>query len=700
MTSKAEVLNGGLKARRLAWPIAWISFGLVAIALVLSLIALNAGGEETAPPLHQFFSPIFAITYSLIGGLVASRRPKNPVGWISALIGFFFALSLVAISYGILGRSQFAEGSLPGEDLALWVEQWTWFPPAILPMTFLLLLFPDGHLPSPRWKPIAWASAEGLIAATLLMAVVAGMYPGEVLDMGTLEATLSRRTMNALYIAVALPLVIGVIGSVASLFIRFRGSKGIERQQLKWMAYAGMILVLGVLLGSLLPDVLSNSLIASELGIVFTSVTQLGIVIAAAIAILKYRLYDIDILINRTLVYGGLTAITVGIYILVVGYLSERLQVQNNSIAPFIATGLVAVMFQPIRQRLQGLVNGMMYGERDDPFSVLSQLNAKLEAAALPEIILPTLVETVAQVLKLPYVGIEVGKQEINKVIAETGQAQQDNEEFALTHQNEVIGKLVVGCRGPGESFNESEIKLLRNIAGQAGAAVHAVQLTADLRRSRQQLVTTREEERRRLRRDLHDGLGPVLASQGLKIAAANELLESDPSRARKLLEEISAQNEATLEEIRELVYALRPSALDELGLVGAVRDFSTALNEVSDSETKLQVDILDSAVGLPPLPAAIEVAAYRIVTEALTNVTRHASAHHCEVSFRVESNNGSPALLLDISDDGIGMPSQRKPRVGMTSMRERAEEIGGTIRIETEKNHGTRVYARLPFAE
>jgi two-component system NarL family sensor kinase len=342
----------------------------------------------------------------------------------------------------------------------------------------------------------------------------------------------------------------------------------------------------------------------------------------------------------------------------------------------------------------------MMYGERDDPFSVISQLNARLEAAVQPEVVLPTLVETVAQVLKLPYVGIEVGKQEVYKVIAETGQPQQDSEKFPLTYQNEVIGNLVVGCRGSDENFNESELELLRNIARQAGVAVHSVHLTADLRRSRQELVTAREEERRRLRRDLHDGLGPVLASQGLKIAAASELLESDPLKARQLLDEIGVQNEATLEEIRELVYALRPSALDELGLVGAVRDFSAALNNVSSSKTELQIDVLETADGLPPLPAAIEVAAYRIVTEALTNVTRHANAHHCEVTIRVEPQNGNPALLLNISDDGIGMASKRKPSVGMTSMRERAEEIGGSIRIESEKNYGTRVYARLPFAE
>ncbi len=688
------------KTKRLAWPTAWISIALVFISLVISAIALSAGGEELEPPLHQIFSPIFAITYSLIGGLVASRRPHNPVGWISAAVGFFFALSLVAISYGMLDRSLIAESPLPGKNLAVWIEQWTWFPPAILPMSIMLLLFPDGRLPSRRWRPILWASVAGLIIATLFMAIIAGLYPGERLEMGTIEASLGKGALNLLTITVVPLLVIGAVGSVASPFVRFRRSKGVERQQLKWMAYAGVILILGVALGSVLESILPNSQAASEVGIILTSVAQLGIVLAASVAILKYRLYDIDILINRTLVYGGLTAITMGIYILVVGYLGELLQVQNNSIIPFMATGLVAVTFQPMRQRLQGLVNRMMYGERDDPFSVISQLNTKLEAAIQPEVVLPTLVETVAQVLKLPFVAIEVGTPEAIEVVAKTGQPQQDYEKFPLTHQSEVIGNLVVACRGPGESFNDSELKLLRNIARQAGVAVHAVQLTADLRRSRQQLVTAREEERRRLRRDLHDGLGPVLASQGLKIAAASQLLETNPVKAKQILEDLGSQNEVTLEEIRELVYALRPAALDELGLVGSVRDFSAGLNLDSDTSAEFHIEIFEPIDGIPPLPAAIEVAAYRIATEALTNVFRHSQARHCEVIFKIEADDTGQSFNLEIDDNGVGIPQERKPSVGMSSMRERAEEIGGSIQIESTPEEGTRVSVNLPFTE
>lgn len=692
-----EFVNEGT-LRRLAWPTAWTSIGLAIIALTLSLTALTAGGAGLDLPLHQIFSPIFAISYSLIGGLVAARRPRNPVGWISTAIGFFSALSMMAISYEMLSRSPSI--SLPMGNLALWIVQWAWFPPAILPMNFLLLLFPDGHLPSPRWRPVAWASAAGLIVTTLFMAILAAMNPGAMLEMETVEATLGEQALGILYIAVLPPLLIGVIGSVASLVVRFRRSAGMERQQLKWMAYAGGVLILGVLFGSFLPSILPDSQVASELGIILTSAVQLGIVIAAAIAILRYRLYEIDILINRTLVYGALTAITVSIYILFVGYFGKLLKMSDSSIIPFLATGIVAVAFQPLRERLQRVANRLMYGERDDPFSVISQLSIRIEAASQPEVVLPSVVETVANALKLPYVAIEFANSQSNQVIASIGQPQDDSEKFPLIHQSEIIGYLIVACRGAGEGFDPSELRLLRNIARQTGVAVHAVQLTMDLRRSRQQLVTTREEERRRLRRDLHDGLGPVLASQSLKLAAASQILAKDPAQAKKLLDEINSQNEATLEKIRALVYALRPATLDELGLVGAVRDLSLTLSLESGSKPGVRTEVLEPKGNLPTLPAAVEVAAYRIATEALTNVHRHSGAQHCIVTFEIETLGESRTLNLSVEDDGSGIPRDRVKGLGMTTMRERAEEIGGWVEVESNERHGTRMCAVLPLVE
>jgi signal transduction histidine kinase len=350
-----------------------------------------------------------------------------------------------------------------------------------------------------------------------------------------------------------------------------------------------------------------------------------------------------------------------------------------------------------------------MYGERDDPITVLSRLGQRLEATLAPDAVLPSLVETVAQTLKLPYVAIEtmtdqrfasqptVDPSPINTSSSTIsyGSPQSDAIRLPLIYQSESIGQLLVSPRANGEALSPMDRHLLENIAHQAGMAVHAASLTADLQRSRQHLVTAREEERRRLRRDLHDGLGPNLASQGLKLAAVKQLLEKDPTSAISLLDQVMAQNQSTVEEVRRLVYGLRPPALDELGLVAAIRDHVAGM----DGKSTLQIEITEPPEGLPSLSAAVEVAAYRIVLEALTNVIRHAQAHHCAIRFSHEQNGSNDNLQIEIVDDGIGLPPDLRAGVGLRSMRERAEELGGKQTIESQPNV-TCVTVILPIGE
>jgi signal transduction histidine kinase len=411
--------------------------------------------------------------------------------------------------------------------------------------------------------------------------------------------------------------------------------------------------------------------------------------VSLTIAVLRYRLYDIDILINRTLVYGALTVITMGIYIFIVGYLGNLFQTINQTLLAFLATGLVALLFQPMRERLQRGVNRLMFGERDDPVSVLGSLSRRLEAAADPEAILPGIVDTVGQALKLPYVAIKVNNGQFPQVVAEYGAVRESIERLPLIHQSKTIGQLIFARRSPNEGFNETEYKLLRNISRQTGAAVHASKLTADLRRSRQQLVTAREEERRRLRRDLHDGLGPTLASLTLKIDTARNKLTSDPNTADRLLVETKEQIQDTLGDIRRLVYELRPPALDELGLVMAVNAF---VDQQNLDTIKI---VISSDPELPDLPAAVEVAAYRIALEGITNVIRHAQATNVQV--RLFPQNGS--LIVEISDNGLGLPEPITIGVGITSMRERAEELSGQLQL-IQRSPGTLLRACLPCPE
>lgn len=477
---------------------------------------------------------------------------------------------------------------------------------------------------------------------------------------------------------------------------RFRNvSDPSERQQTKWVIYSIGIWFLVMAIGSvpyaqvqLLPPGSSTpwwQLLNELVYIISFSFLPLSL----TIAIMRYRLYEIDLIINRTLVYGALTVATMGIYVFIVGYLGNLIQVIDQSAFAFLATGLVAVIFQPLRERLKIAVNRLMYGERDDPLAVLSSLSKRLEAASEPEAILPSIVQTVAHALKLPYVAIQVFNGKNVETVAAHGRSQETSERLQLVYQAERVGYMIFAHRSLNEDFSEAESKLLRNIARQTGAAVHAAKLTSDLRRSRQQLITTREEERRRLRRDLHDGLGPTLATLALKIDTARNLLISHPASADGLLVETKEQIQDTLGDIRRLVYNLRPPTLDELGLIKAVQAYIDQQNLEG-----LRITIKDPDV-LPTLPAAVEVAAYRIALEGITNIIRHAQASKAEVRFHIESNN----LITEITDDGIGFPEPVLIGVGITSMRERAEELGGLLELIPQKI-GARLRASLPITK
>lgn len=561
--------------------------------------------------------------------------------------------------------------------------------------------------------PSLSATDLGLIVASLLgpaFVILLVMFPdGKVVPDWTRWAMLLSISIvpvtyfleSSSYAMVSEPLfLLGAVIAVASLSLalyaqiyRYRNvSDTSQRQQTKWVIY-GISLWFLVMASSVLPYAQVQQLGAGEplpwwhlLNELVYLISMSFLPLSLTIAVLRYRLFDIDIIINRTLVYGVLTVTTMGIYIFIVGYIGNLVQAFNQSTLAFLATGLVALIFQPLRVWLQKSINRFMFGERDDPFAILSSLSERLEIASEPEAILPSLVETIGQALKLPYVAIEVNNGRTTSIIADFGDHRHDLERFPLIHQSERVGQLVIARRSPQETFSKAEYELLRNIARQTGAAVHAAKLTADLRRSRQQLVNAREEERRRLRRDLHDGLGPTLASLTLKIDNARNELARDPGTADRLLAETKALIQETLKDIRRLVYELRPPALDELGLVKAIHAF------VDQQKLDTLQVVISSDSELPVLPAAVEVAAFRIALEAITNVIRHAQATRALV--RLFSQND--ALIIEIRDNGTGLPEPLPAGVGITSMRERAEELGGQLVINSQGT-GTYLRADLP---
>jgi len=380
----------------------------------------------------------------------------------------------------------------------------------------------------------------------------------------------------------------------------------------------------------------------------------------------------------------------------VVGYLGALFQTGGNLLISLVATGLVAILFQPLRERLQRGVNRLMYGERDDPYGVLSRLGQRLEATLVSDAVLPTVVRTVAEALKLPYVAVEVERNGGFETAAATGESPAEPLRLPLVYGGGTVGRLVLGRRAGEGDFAPADRRLLDDLVRQIGVAVHAARLTdealglsADLQRSREKLVSAREEERRRLRRDLHDGLGPQLASLTMRAEAARDLVGTHPGRAEALLGGLIDGAQEAVADVRRLVYALRPPALDALGLVGALRSHASRL------EGGLRVEV-EAPEELPPLPAAVEVAAYRIALEAMTNAARHADAKNCAVRLSLDDR----AMELVVADDGRGIGADRGAGVGLHSMRERAEELGGTFAVGPGPAGGTRVEVRLPLAD
>ena len=487
-------------------------------------------------------------------------------------------------------------------------------------------------------------------------------------------------------------------GVVAQIYRYKRVSDRLQRQQTKWVVFGVAAALVGQLLfgylAALFPASLSPSEfhatpydLASVTGVTFS---YLFIPLSIGIAILRYRLWDIDIILNRTLVYGTLTIGVVALYVVVVAALgtlfARGTPARDNLLISLLATGLVAVAFAPLRDRLQRGVNRLLYGERDEPYAVLARLGRRLEGALAPETTLPTIVRTIAEALKLPYVAIALREGETYRVAAAHGSPVGEQLSLPLVYGVEPAGRLLIAPRAPGDAFSAADRRLLEDLARQAGVAIHAVRLTADLQRAREHLVTAREEERRRLRNDLHDGLGPRLASLSLKLETARNRLTHDPI-AVTLLEDLAARTQDAVADIRRVVYALRPPALDDLGLVSALREQAAQYQGVHVS--------VEVPPALPVLPAAVEVAVYRIVQEALTNVARHARARTCRV--RLEWDGAAELLQLEVTDDGCGIDTRQRIGVGLHSMRERAAELGGTWSVETLPEGGTRVQAVLP---
>jgi signal transduction histidine kinase len=540
-------------AARLAWALWALSLALTALSLLL--LALNLSHPNT----HVFdwwFNNTLVLIDATVGAIVASRRPENPVGWLLCLSGVAVSLNHFSAQYAIYALLA-QPNSLPAGEALAWIASW------LLPIygglqVFCLLLFPTGRLPGRRWRWLAWLTVAFVSVGVILSAFSTGAYMG---SLGPIRNPLGIEGFTNVYEALLYTMAPLLYGAAAlSLFMRLRRAVGVERQQLKWFAYGAAIFAIGIVL-IVIPFATETPPWLEWGGHAIFAAAGAAVPISIGIAILRYRLWDIDPIINRTLVYGTLTVSVAGIYVLVVIYLGAVFRTGGNLFVSLLATGLVAVLFAPLRDRLQRGVNRLMYGERDEPYAAVSRLGKWLEGTLAPEAVLPAIVEAVREALKLPYAAIALPRdgKDFEVVAASGEEPPADPLVLPLSYGGEFVGELLLAPRAPGESFSAADRRLLDGLARHAGVAVHGVRAMADLQRSRERLVLAREEERRRLRRDLHDELAPTLAALGLSAATVGELIPTDPKEAASSNERLRAAIRATVGDVRRLVYDLRP---------------------------------------------------------------------------------------------------------------------------------------------
>jgi signal transduction histidine kinase len=668
----------------------------VVLAIVGSVVAAGYDRPGTAVFADTLSIAFVVAVVAVIGAIVALAVPGNCVGWLLLTAAAVLGVGAAFTEAGIHGVVT-VPGSVPGAAYLAALGPALEAAGMLIAVVGVPVLFPDGRLPGPRWRWLAWSA----------IAAVSCLFLGNVLAPHTQESRLAGwhsplglparygNIADAFSAAGVLLAVAAEAGAITGLVARWRRGGPLVRQQLLLLALAAWPPALVFLF-----VIVTNGVPGWAFGAVL-----LPLPVAIAVAILHHGLYDLRRAAYRTLLWLTMSAAVVGIYAAVVVTVAALAPDHHAWWPPALAAALAALVLIPLRDRLQRGVTRVVYGRWHEPYEVLAGLGERLEAAADIDRLLDAVVTELSTGLDLRDVsvrdldgtvvtgpadagpGTATGVPDAAAAVSPGTVAATDpgTASIPLLAYGTTVGSLTY--RAPDRQLSTAEERLLHDLARQLGGALHARLLREDLQRTRERLVLAREEERRRLRRDLHDGIGPALAGLTLKTETARALLPPGTDGASRQLHDLSEEIRRTVVDVRRLVEGLRPPALDELGLAGACAQAVERLT--TGAGVAASVHACDD---LPALPAAVEVAAYRIVVEAVTNTVRHAHARRCRVSIAC-----TPAgLAVEVTDDGTGLVAAGQPGHGLAIMRERAEELGGTVTVRDDPP-GVTVEARLP---
>lgn len=666
----------------------WLLFGLYVVLSVLAQWLGRLNGSEDLTSLESL--PLFLAfaSFAVVGSLIVSRRRRHPIGWLFSAIGIIAILSAVSSEY-VRYTLRTNPGSLPapGAVEALSALAWTGGLGCIL---LTLLLVPTGRLPSRRWRPVAWMAVAGLF----MIQAREMFWPGPMEEASSVRNPLgiegAESVLRAMETVGGVLAFLALVGAFVSIVVRYRRSRGEERLQLKWFVFA-----IAFIVATLLVSIGLGRFLADWNNLVFAAAIA-ALPVGTGVAILRYRLYGIDLIINKTVVYGGLAAFITAVYAGIVVGIGSLVGAggEPNLGLSLAATAIVAVAFQPVRGRVQRFANKLVYGERVTPYEAITGFSHRMAESLSLDSVLPQMAEAAAK-------GVGGTRSRVRLFLPGGGeqvvhwppdsQADSFDRSLEVIHQAEVVGEISV-AKAPGEQVNKSEEKLLTDLASQAGLAMRNLRLTGELQQkllelqeSRKRIVAAQDEERRRMERDIHDGAQQQMVSMAVKLGLAKNIVARDAQKASALLEEVKKTNDEAVETLRDLARGLFPQILTERGIGAAL---ATHIGKMDLGAA------VDDQLGETRFDLEVEANVYFCMREALQNATKYAPGAPTLVTLRVA--NGE--LQFSVKDEGPGFdPSEAKAGSGLQNMADRVEALGGTLEIVARPGAGTEIRGRLP---
>ncbi|MDQ3956157.1 MAG: histidine kinase, partial [Actinomycetota bacterium] len=684
---------------RLAWVISGAAILFLLVGLVVMIIDPKAKMSADA-----ILFPLAVIPFALVGGLVSSRRPDNSIGWVMSAAALAIGLSAFGDSYARFTLVH-EPGVLPGGPAAAWITNLAGSLFFFLALTYTLQLFPTGEVLSRRWKPALWWTHAALFV--LVFGLVFSPGPMEDLPFATNPLGLAGAPGDVAEAAAGvgwLMTMVSLVLAVISISLRWRRSRAEERQQLKWLVGAGILLVLSMAVA--FPTERWEILV----------LPLAAVPVAAGIAILKYRLYDIDVVINKTIVFGVLAAFITTIYVAIVVGIGTLLGSSDepNLALSIAATAVVAIAFSPVRDRVQKLANRLVYGKRQTPYEAIARFADEVVSSYETHQVAPAIATTIAEATGAAQAHVWLKVDDTLVCEATHPQAEHTPHTVALNgddlpaldgvdlavavvHNKELLGALTL-AKKKGEPPQPQDRKLLDDLSSQAGIVLANARMTAeleahlahitaqakDIKQSRQRIVAAQDKERRRLERDIHDGAQQHLVALAVKLNLAKTTAQRKPDKAPALLAQLKGDTQEALATLSDLAKGIYPPVLKDHGI-------ATALKPIAD-KAPFEVTVDDRTTGR--FGEAVEAAVYFCCLEALQNTAKYARATHATVTLTETDDT----LGFVVTDDGAGFDtSTTSSGTGTQGMADRLAALDGTLTVTSAPGRGTTVTGTLP---